>query len=336
MIGFIIFAALLSIPTIIDVHHAGIAVKAADSLRAIELLIIIYFIFRVLGFVLFGYGVAESRSNLAFGFVFRLIPGGVLFLSLVCIPEVFKKRYLYYIFLDIFLMVMMGWTGGLFDYFWLFLFRFFSIQKFQKYKYLVVILIFLCLLSAPYIYAVKFYVRWGGNYQFEYFEVLSHLISRLSFVPNNIYILQNGDEFIANIKELVLPGFSLFDSITSILPRSLLGISIDNLETLLVGQIYGSLNHGVIFYLTLPGKILASFYVSIFDFVVTIFVTCFILYLLLIMTRIIFGDKSLMPWLLISYKFFLSGNIEEPTYMLYGFVLIIIISKVKILNYGQT
>ncbi len=36
MIGFIIFAALLSIPTIIDVHHAGIAGEAADLVSSKE------------------------------------------------------------------------------------------------------------------------------------------------------------------------------------------------------------------------------------------------------------------------------------------------------------
>jgi hypothetical protein len=225
-------------------------------------------------------------------------------------------------------MILMGWTGGLFDIFWLFLFRFMIKRNNYKHVIIVSISVLVAFLVAPYIYAIKFYIRWGGGFEFDYFYILSHLLSRLSFSPMAIYLLEYSKEFVDTFN--VLPGFSFFDSVTAVLPRSLLGISIDNLETLLVAHFTGVVNHGVVYYLTLPGKIISSFQISIFEFFVSVLVLIFIFGLLIFLLSSIFGDLMILPWSLIIFKFFLSGNFEEPSYIIYGLIVVFIISHVKL------
>lgn len=306
-------------------------IKVLDERKvmiAVEVLMVISLFLKLCGFIFFGYGVAESKSSLDLGFIFRLIPTSVVFMCLLIIPEKFNKRYLFYIILNVSTMIMMGWTGGLFELFWILIFRFMVKRNSLKYTFLVSSCVFFAFLVAPYIYSIKFYIRWGADYEFDYLVTLSHLLSRLSFSPMALYLFENAQDFVGGVS--VLPGFTLFDSVTAVLPRSLLGISIDNLETLLVAHFTGAINPGVVYYLTLPGKIIASYYISTFDFFVSLFVLVYILGLLVFFIKAIFGDLMLLPWGLIIFKFFLSGNYEEPAYIVYGLVIVFALSHVRL------
>lgn len=325
---FFLYYIIAFLPSLFGIFKHIKTLNRENVLAAVELLVIISLVLKLIGFVFFGYGVAESRSNFSLGFIFRLVPSYVVFMCLIILPHKIKGRYVFYISLHVITMILMGWTGGLFDIFWLLLFRFMIKNNDYKYVLLVSMSVLVAFLVAPYIYAIKFYIRWGDGFEFEYFSILSHLLSRLSFSPMAIYLLEYSKEFVGAVN--VLPGFSFFDSVTAVLPRSLLGISIDNLETLLVAHFTGVINHGVVYYLTLPGKIISSFHISTFDFFVSILVLIFILGLLIFLLSSIFGELMILPWSLIIFKFFLSGNFEEPSYIIYGLIVVFIISHIKL------
>ncbi|OOE62360.1 oligosaccharide repeat unit polymerase [Salinivibrio kushneri] len=302
-------------------------IDKGNVLVAVEILVIVSLSLKFFGFVFFGYGVAESKSSLSLGFIFRLVPTYVVFMCLLVIPEKFKKRYFFYLFCHIVMMVMMGWTGGLFDIFWLIIFRY-MIHKNKTYHLIIIFLtIFVAFLLSPYVYSLKFYIRWGDGFEFEYMEILGHLLSRLSFIPSMLYLGENSNEFVNGVN--VLPAFTLLDSITAVLPRSLLGISINNLETLFVGYVTGSINPGVVYYLSLPGKLISSYNISFFELSVSLLVLVYILSILAFLLKSIFGELFFLPWSLIVFKFFLSGNYEEPAYIIYGLCIIFVFSQFR-------
>lgn len=306
------------------------SVDTSNLLYWVEKLIILSLTLKIVGFIFFGYGVAESRSAASFGFVFRLIPTYVLFMMLFLLPDKFAKRYVAYVVVHVLTMLAMGWTGGLFDIFWLVVFRWLKNSESNYGIFIFVFAVVIAFLLAPYIYALKFYIRWGDDFQFSYLSVLSHLLARLSYFPPMVFSFQSGNEFVIYANQYLMPGFTVFDSITSVLPRSLLGIQLENLETLFVKVSTGEFNEGIVFYLGLPGKIITAAYISLVDLFATLVVFLFLAFSLLIVLRYLFGVYALVPWALIIFKWFLSGSFEEPTYYLYGFILMLLISRIRI------
>lgn len=304
-----------------------------NAILILEILLFFGTLMGWLGFILFDYGKAEHQSNLAFGFIFRLIPYSVFWLIYISVVPKLTYRSVALIANFILLKLAMGWTGMLLAFFWVFFIRYFNAKNrsIGFMVFTVCILIGLFLVS-PYIYSVKFYIRYSGNFSFDYILLLSKIVSRLSVLPNALFCLEESKAFVVEYFKYLRHGFYFFEPVSAVLPRSLLGIGGENLETIYVRLVTGDFNSGVIFYLGLLGKLIIYFNVGIEDFG-----NVFIVFLALIFcvggfSRSMFLASARPFLFFVLLQLIVSGSFEEMAYTLYGVCLLFVLSRIRLVS----
>lgn len=299
--------------------------------RYLELMFFVGTLVGWIGFLFFDYGKAEHQSSLSFGFIFRILPYDVFFgLYLAC----FKKLNFRSVFLLLFYIVLklsMGWSGFFVPLFWILFIRLFNAKnRTIPFTVFVTFSVMFLFLLAPYIYAIKFYVRYGVDYDFNYLIVLSKLVSRLSVLPNAIYVYENQEQFLLLASNYFSEGFFFIESLFAILPRSLLGLGSENLETLYIYLVTGEFNPGVIFYLGFLGKLSLFYYWGPFSFLCFLVYSIWLLVFIFIILSIIASNYSRPISFYVVIQFLISGSMEELAYTLYGLIFLLFITMVKV------
>lgn len=286
------------------------------------------------GAYFFNYGKAEMQSSLSWGFIFRVIPTDVLFLFYLCLMPFDKLKHWIVILAYVLLKVWMGWTGMFLGIFWILFIR--LINKNRDKKYIGVLGLFLLLLAfaiAPFIYSVKFYFRWGF-YEFQYFDSLLRLIGRMGFYSNGLYIYENSREF-AEQAINSLSYFSYFkDAFVAVMPRSLLGIHGENMETEFVKYVTGEYAAGITFYLGLLGKIIVYASMGVLDSLMMLFVVISLLLMTFSLTKKCIGISANPIIFTCIFQVLLSGSIEEISYGLYAVAVVYLMCRIKISLYS--
>lgn len=281
------------------------------------------------GFVAFDYGRAETQSSLAFGFLFRVIPVDLLFAFYLCMLPLKNVRSDPLVFSYLILKVWMGWTGMISGVFWTLFVRLVNANQHRKYiNFYALGLLVLAFAVGPMVYAVKFYFRWGVA-DVAYLEALTRLIGRIGFYSNALYIWENSSQFAAHVKSN-LSGFSYIkDAFVAVLPRSLLGLQGENIETVFVSFVTGSFAPGITFYLGLLGKSISYFYQSPIDMFLMVMVAFSLLFASIRLTQATIG-RSAGPIMITGiFQVLLSGSIEEISYGVYAALLAYLICKVR-------
>lgn len=301
-----------------------------NSLRVLEVLLFVGTLIGWAGFLLFDYGKAEHQSNLAFGFVFRLIPYSVFWLIYVAVVPKFTWRSAFLILNFVLLKLAMGWTGMLLALFWVLFIRYYNAKSRGPWFAIatVVVLVGVFLIS-PYVYSIKFYIRYSGNFSFDYLILLSKIVSRLSVLPNALYCLEYRTIFDGEYSRYLSHGFYFYEPITAILPRSLIGLGGENLETIYVRMVTGEFNAGVIFYLGLVGKLIVYFMVGFEDFGNVLIIFLLLIFLVGGLARFMFFRNSRPFLFYILIQLVVSGSFEEMAYTLYGVACLFFLSRVK-------
>lgn len=299
-------------------------------IKRIETLLFLGVTIALLGFFWIDYGRAEYQSTSPFGFVFRLIPYSVIWLLYVSINSKWNAKSIFLIVYYVAAKIIMGWSGILLALFWVLFIKYYNAKK-RSFLFMCMCMTLLVILyfSAPVVYYLKYYIRYAGQFEFNYPVLLSKLTARLSTIQNVLYIYQNTNVFTNLYNKYLFDGFYFIEPITSILPRALLGISATNFETIYVNIVTGEFNPGVIFYLGLFGKLLAYFNTGIYNFGNFFIVTFVLLGGLFILLKLNF-KKAANPFIFYTIiQFALSGSIEELSYTLYGICLVLIFCKIR-------
>lgn len=283
-----------------------------------------------IGFLLYDYGKAEHQSSLSFGFLFRLIPYSVFWIIYVAVVPRFTPRGIFLILYFVILKVAMGWTGMFVALFWVLFIRIYSLKRRSFSFFVMTIFVLLALFFiAPLIYAVKFYIRYQGEFVFDYVMLLSKIVSRMSVYPNALYCYEFRLQFNYEYSKHLFDGFYFLEPIVAVMPRSLLGLGGENLETIFVNLAAGDFNKGVIFYLGLLGKLLVYWEIGFQDFgnvLILFFVLIFSVFLLLNSTFRSWAKPCIFYFLM---QLVISGSFEELAYTIYGVAFLYIISKVR-------
>lgn len=282
-----------------------------------------------LGFFFFDYGKAETQSTLPFGFIFRVIPTDLLFAFYFCtVPLNLVRSYVLAV-AYVGLKVWMGWTGMFAGIFWILFIRIINANQRRKWVgpagFAVLLVAFLI---GPLIYSVKFYLRWG-TYEFAYLESLTSLVGRIGFFSNGLYIWENAAQF-ATEATANLPSFSYAkDAVVAVLPRSLLNLQGENMETQFVNFVTGDFAAGITFYLGLLGKLIAYAFMSPLDMPLMLLTTFLLMFLIFRVSRAIIGERANPILFTGVFQVLLSGSIEEISYGIYATVLIYLICVVR-------
>lgn len=282
-----------------------------------------------LGFFFFDYGKAETQSTLPFGFIFRIIPTDLLFSYYFCTIPLNRARSYTLVIFYIGLKIWMGWTGMFAGIFWTAFIRIVNSHQDRRWIGPTAIgLLFLAFAVAPLIYSVKFYLRWGV-YDFSYIGSLTRLVGRIGFYSNSLYIWENARQF-ATEATANLPPFSYMkDALVAMLPRSLLGLQGENMETEFVNFISGAYAPGITFYLGLLGKSIAYAFMDPFDMPLMLITTFLLLFSIIHLGRSTIGSRSNPIAFMGIFQVLLSGSIEEISYGLYATTLVYLICVYK-------
>lgn len=282
------------------------------------------------GAYFFNYGKAEVQSSLPFGFIFRVIPTDVLFLFYFCAAPLDKIKHWIVVVAYTALKVWMGWTGMFAGIFWILFFR--IINKNSNRKYIGaqgLVFLLLAFAVAPLVYSVKFYFRWGV-YEFEYFELLIRLIGRIGFYSNSLYIYENSRQF-AEQAIASLSYLSYFkDALVSVMPRSLLGLQGENMETEFVKFVAGDYAPGITFYLGLLGKTIAYSSMGLLEAPMMLMVVFLLVSMTFRLSHKCIGISANPILFTGVFQVLLSGSIEEVSYGLYAVGVVYLICRMKI------
>ncbi|MFQ2688062.1 oligosaccharide repeat unit polymerase [Aeromonas caviae] len=306
---------------------------SSKTLNCLEVLFFVGTLLGWIGFFFFSYGKAEYQSNMSFGFIFRIIPYDVFFGLYIASMRKINKRSSILILFYVSLKLAMGWSGFFVPLFWIFFIRVYN-SKARTFCFSLKItffILFMFLLS-PYVYYLKFYIRYGFEYDFNYFVIMSKLIARLSVLPNAIFVYENSQQFIGLAKEYLSDGFFFLEPIVAILPRSLLGLGGQNLETLYIYLVTSEFNPGVIFYLGYLGKLSLFYNWGVLNLLCFFFYSVLIVVVLfLLITKAIFRNGRPVAFC-IMLQFLISGSMEEISYSLYGLCFLLFFSMLKVGN----
>jgi hypothetical protein len=297
--------------------------------KRIRLALVAGLIMTFLGFFFFDYGKAETQSHLAFGFIFRVIPTDYLFAFYLCAIPLNRTRPYLLVLAYVGLKVWMGWTGMFAGIFWTVFIRVVNANQHRRWITGTGLgLLLVAFAVAPLIYSVKFYLRWG-SYDFAYLGSLTRLVGRIGFYSNSLYLWQNAQQFAAEATAN-LPAFSYAkDALVAVMPRSLLGLQGENMETVFVSFVSGNFAPGITFYLGALGKSIAYAFMEPEDMPLMLLTMGTLLYLMFKLSRGIIGARS-NPILIMSvFQLLLSGSMEEMSYSVYATALIFFICAAR-------
>lgn len=295
---------------------------ARYSEYAISIILGIGLILGGAGFVLFGYGAAEHQSSAAFGFVFKLVPYDLAFQLMLCMAPP-KKKYMLLFLLYAALRLLMGWTSFIaFSFFMLFMRWHASKPRSRKFSTFV----FLCLAGiyfvAPFIYSIKFLIRYGHFLDISYIESLAMLLGRMTAYGNALYV----SEFAEGIRRMMQDTSSIFmpyaDPVLAVLPRALLGLHFEPLETVLVNYMAGGFNPGIVFYASELGKLLVMWNAHPMYALLLFGVAMSLLYCNFKLLLRLCGLNGRFFCLMMGMSLVASGSLEEQGLMLYGLLVV--------------
>jgi hypothetical protein len=282
-----------------------------------------------LGAYFFDYGKAEMQSTLPFGFIFRLIPTDLLFAFYFCTIPLNRARSYFIVVLYVGLKVWMGWTGMFAGIFWTLFIRIINANQHRKYVGTLSLgLLLMAFVVAPLVYSVKFYLRWGV-YEFNYVEAMIRLVGRIGFYSNSLYLWENARQFAAEAAAN-LPSFSYAkDALVAVLPRSLLGLQGENMETEFVKFVSGAYAPGITFYQGLLGKMIAYASMGLLDLPLMLLTVFILMALTFRFSRGIIGSRANPVLFMGVFQVLLSGSIEEISYGVYAAALIYLICAAR-------
>lgn len=309
---------------------AGRPKRKPDHTNRLEFWLILALTLTFSGTLFLDYGRAEVQSSSPYGFIFRIIPTDLLFMFFFCTARLDKGHTWFLTATYVSMKVWMGWTGMISGIFWVIFIRFIN---FHKHKPFIaskgVVLLLILFFAAPFVYSVKFYVRWA-DYDFNYYAVMVKLIGRMGFYSNSLYIWENSEQ-LANQALYSLSYFSYArDAVVSVLPRSLLGLQGQNLETEFVRFVAGDYNPGVTFYLGLLGKSIV--YAEIHAIEITLMLSALVLLVILTfkLSHKCIGSQANPILYLWVFQILLSGSMEEVSYNLYATTVIYVLSRTRL------
>lgn len=278
-----------------------------------------------LGFFFFDYGKAETQSTLPFGFIFRIIPTDLLFSYYFCTIPLNRARPYLLVIAYVGLKIWMGWTGMFAGIFWTAFIRIVNSHRNRRWIGTAAIgLLFSAFAVAPLIYSIKFYLRWGA-YDFAYIGSLTRLVGRIGFYSNSLYIWENARQFATEATANLPPLSYMKDALVAMLPRSLLGLQGENMETEFVNFVSGAYAPGITFYLGLLGKAIAYASMDPLDMPLMLITTLLLLFSIIHLSRLTIGSRANPIIFMGIFQVLLSGSIEEISYGLYATALVYLI-----------
>ena len=299
------------------------------SLGLIEGVLIVGVILGWAGFLATGYGAAETRSAKAFGFIFKLFPYDLAFALYLCGVRS-PVRGFWVCMPYVLLKLLMGWTGFLFVTFSILLIRWLNARRPRLLTRAGALAMFYAaFLVAPFIFAIKFFVRYGEFQDVSYPLGLAQLVGRLTSIGNSAFVVEKARQFAGQIETLSFPSVVLLDPLLGMLPRALLGLSFENYETVYVQVVHGALHPGVIFFLGLIGKLYLCFAQSTALGVALVVLSIVLLALVALLARSLLG-RAAMPFVVFAGLGFVStGSLEELGGQVYGLLFLCALALIR-------
>lgn len=311
-------------------------IKISNSFTDIDLVLLrniihIGVLLMAMGVYFFGYGVAGAYSDIQLGFVFKLIPVGVIIYFYIFFY--FNKYGSFpYVTIVFYILVKMlsGWTGIIF---YLLLFCIcLNFKKLVTPRNVLFVFIFTLLLIP--LYYLKIYIRGdvvalanldSMSFIEGYVFVLSKYIYRLAYFQNNFFVIErlnelnsilyNNLDFIWYIKEFF----------GSFLPKGFLGLKIFTLENFIPLLLGYNLDYGVSFIAGLFSKLLYLFVYFKLSFCFFLAFMIFILISMRYMLDFIFGFYSRFIFVFIVTPFLVHGHFGYLGESFYGVMFMLVI-----------